>query len=48
LATVIDRHLEGFESLWAAAGTPTAVFATTFGELTQLTAATPADIAATR
>jgi prolyl-tRNA editing enzyme YbaK/EbsC (Cys-tRNA(Pro) deacylase) len=47
LATVIDRHLEGFEPLWAAAGTPDTVFPTTYGELTRLTAATPADIAAT-
>jgi prolyl-tRNA editing enzyme YbaK/EbsC (Cys-tRNA(Pro) deacylase) len=47
LATVIDRHLANFESLWAAAGTPNAVFATSYDELTRLTAATPADIAAT-
>jgi prolyl-tRNA editing enzyme YbaK/EbsC (Cys-tRNA(Pro) deacylase) len=47
LTTVIDRHLEGFDSLWAAAGTPQTVFATTYSELTRLTAATPAEIAAT-
>lgn len=46
LPTVIDRHLAGFETIWAAAGTPHAVFATTFDDLVRVTAGTPADVAA--
>jgi len=46
LTTIVDRHLESFAVLWAAAGTPHAVFPTTYGELLRLTAGTPADIAA--
>jgi prolyl-tRNA editing enzyme YbaK/EbsC (Cys-tRNA(Pro) deacylase) len=48
LRTVIDRHLAGFEVIWAAAGTPHAVFASTYDELARLTDATAADIAANR
>jgi prolyl-tRNA editing enzyme YbaK/EbsC (Cys-tRNA(Pro) deacylase) len=36
----IDDDLEQFERIWAACGTPNAVFATTFGELRSLTEAT--------
>jgi prolyl-tRNA editing enzyme YbaK/EbsC (Cys-tRNA(Pro) deacylase) len=46
LTTVIDRHLATFDVVWAAAGTPHAVFPTTFDELCGLTKGTPADIAA--
>jgi len=46
LRTVIDTHLSGFEVVWAAAGTPHAVFPTTYDELLRLTGATPADVAA--
>ena len=46
LRTVLDTHLSGFEVLWAAAGTPHAVFPTTYDELLRLTGATPADVAA--
>jgi len=35
--TLIDRDLYELETLWAAAGTPNAVFRLTPGELTQLT-----------
>jgi prolyl-tRNA editing enzyme YbaK/EbsC (Cys-tRNA(Pro) deacylase) len=46
LRTVIDTHLATFDVLWAAAGTPHAVFATTYQELVRLTAGTPCDVAA--
>ena len=46
LRTVVDRHLADFESVWAAAGTPNAVFSTTYDELVRLTAGIPADVAA--
>lgn len=46
LPTVVDRHLASFDVLWAAAGTPNAVFPTTYDELVRLTGGTPADIAA--
>jgi prolyl-tRNA editing enzyme YbaK/EbsC (Cys-tRNA(Pro) deacylase) len=46
LRAVVDRHLAGFDQVWAAAGTPRAVFATTYDELVRLTGGTPADIAA--
>jgi prolyl-tRNA editing enzyme YbaK/EbsC (Cys-tRNA(Pro) deacylase) len=46
LTTVIDRHLGSFDVIWAAAGTPDAVFPTTYAELLVLTGGTPADIAA--
>jgi prolyl-tRNA editing enzyme YbaK/EbsC (Cys-tRNA(Pro) deacylase) len=47
LRTVVDRHLAGFDVVWAAAGTPHSVFSTTYDELVRLTAGTPADVAAT-
>ena len=46
LRTVVDRHLSTFESVWAAAGTPHAVFPTTFDELLRLSGGTAADVAA--
>lgn len=46
LRTLVDKHLASFDVLWAAAGTPTAVFATTYDELVRLTGGTPADVAA--
>jgi prolyl-tRNA editing enzyme YbaK/EbsC (Cys-tRNA(Pro) deacylase) len=46
LPTVVDRHLGSFEQLWAAAGTPHAVFPTTFDELVRLSGGTVADVAA--
>jgi prolyl-tRNA editing enzyme YbaK/EbsC (Cys-tRNA(Pro) deacylase) len=46
LRTVIDTHLSSFEAIWAAAGTPRTVFATTYDELLRLTGAIAADIGA--
>jgi prolyl-tRNA editing enzyme YbaK/EbsC (Cys-tRNA(Pro) deacylase) len=46
LPTVVDEHLSTFEVVWAAAGTPHAVFPTTFEELVRLTAGTVANVAA--
>jgi prolyl-tRNA editing enzyme YbaK/EbsC (Cys-tRNA(Pro) deacylase) len=47
LTTVIDEHLRGFAVIWAAAGTPHAVFPTTYDELVAVSGGTPADVAAT-
>jgi len=47
LRTLVDTHLGGFDVVWAAAGTPHAVFPTSYDELLRLTGATPADVAAT-
>lgn len=41
----IDADLEGLGDLWAAAGTPTAVFRLTFNDLKRLTGGQVADIA---
>jgi len=38
---LIDVALESYTEVWSAAGTPNAVFPTTFGELRSLTGATP-------
>jgi prolyl-tRNA editing enzyme YbaK/EbsC (Cys-tRNA(Pro) deacylase) len=46
LRTVIDTHLATFDVLWAAAGTPNTVFATTYDDLKRVTAAVAADVAA--
>lgn len=46
LPTLIDTHLNSFDVVWAAAGTPHTVFATTYDELLRLTGATPAAVAA--
>lgn len=45
LPTVIDTHLATFDAIWAAAGTPHTVFATTYDELLGLTSGTPAAVA---
>jgi prolyl-tRNA editing enzyme YbaK/EbsC (Cys-tRNA(Pro) deacylase) len=47
LRTLVDTHLARYDVLWAAAGTPHAVFPTSYDELVRLTGATPADVAAT-
>jgi prolyl-tRNA editing enzyme YbaK/EbsC (Cys-tRNA(Pro) deacylase) len=47
LPTVIDIHLATFDVIWAAAGTPHTVFATSYDELLRLTAGAPAAVAAT-
>jgi len=41
LRVFIDDSLAAYEQVWAACGTPNAVFATTYGELMALTKATP-------
>jgi prolyl-tRNA editing enzyme YbaK/EbsC (Cys-tRNA(Pro) deacylase) len=46
LRTVVDRHLATYDVLWAAAGTPHAVFSTNFDELVRLTGGDPADVGA--
>lgn len=46
LRTVVDRHLASYDVLWAAAGTPHAVFPTTYDELVRLTGGIQADVAA--
>jgi Cys-tRNA(Pro) deacylase len=42
---LIDRDLEAFESIWAAAGTPNAVFRLTPADLVRLTQGQVADVA---
>jgi Cys-tRNA(Pro) deacylase len=44
LPTYIDRDFQQFEVIWAAAGTPNAVFAISPNELVQVTAGTVADL----
>ena len=46
LRTVVDRHLATYDVLWAAAGTPRAVFSTDYDELVRLTGGVPADVGA--
>lgn len=47
LPTVLDRHLASYPVLWAAAGTPRAVFRTTYDELHQVVGGMPADVGVT-
>ncbi len=42
---VLDQDLRKFDVIWAAAGTPNAVFKLTWDELVSLTGGTPADVA---
>lgn len=46
LRVLVDRHLATYDVLWAAAGTPHAVFSTSYDELLRLTAGDPADVGA--
>jgi prolyl-tRNA editing enzyme YbaK/EbsC (Cys-tRNA(Pro) deacylase) len=46
LRVLVDRHLATYDVLWAAAGTPHAVFSTSYDELVRLTGGDPADVAA--
>jgi prolyl-tRNA editing enzyme YbaK/EbsC (Cys-tRNA(Pro) deacylase) len=46
LRTLVDTHLASFDVVWAAAGTPNTVYATTYDDLVRLTGGTPADVAA--
>jgi prolyl-tRNA editing enzyme YbaK/EbsC (Cys-tRNA(Pro) deacylase) len=45
IQTLVDRALENYEVVWAAAGHPHAVYPTTFAELVELTGGTPAEVA---
>ncbi len=42
---VLDQDLQKFDVIWAAAGTPNAVFKLTWDDLVRLTEGTPADVA---
>ncbi len=44
-ATFLDRDLQSYPTIWAAAGSPNAVFALTPGDLVRLTGADFADVA---
>jgi prolyl-tRNA editing enzyme YbaK/EbsC (Cys-tRNA(Pro) deacylase) len=46
LRVLVDRHLATYDVLWAAAGTPNAVFSTSYDELVRLTGGDPADVGA--
>jgi prolyl-tRNA editing enzyme YbaK/EbsC (Cys-tRNA(Pro) deacylase) len=46
LRTLVDRWLERYDVVWAAAGHPHAVFPTSFAELVRITDGTPADVGA--
>lgn len=45
LRTLVDRALESYEEVWAAAGIPHSVFPSTFAELVTVTGGEPADVA---
>jgi len=45
LRTLVDEHLALFPTVWAAAGTPHSVFATSYGQLLAITGGTPAQVA---
>jgi prolyl-tRNA editing enzyme YbaK/EbsC (Cys-tRNA(Pro) deacylase) len=45
LRTLVDRALEAYPEVWAAGGIPQAVFPISYGDLVQVTAGTPADVA---
>ncbi len=47
LRTVVDIDLSRYPKLWAAAGTPNAVFSTTFEQLIEITAGTVTQVVAT-
>jgi prolyl-tRNA editing enzyme YbaK/EbsC (Cys-tRNA(Pro) deacylase) len=42
---ILDQDLRRFSEIWAAAGTPNAVFKLTWDDLVALTSGTPADVA---
>lgn len=44
LRVLIDQDLAQYDEIWAAAGTPHTVFATTYAELTRLSGAREADV----
>ena len=48
LRTVVDKHLATYDEIWAAAGTPHAVFQTTYDELVRITNGVAAEVASGR
>jgi prolyl-tRNA editing enzyme YbaK/EbsC (Cys-tRNA(Pro) deacylase) len=46
LRTLVDRWLDAYDVVWAAAGHPHTVFPTSFAELVRITGGTPADVGA--
>jgi prolyl-tRNA editing enzyme YbaK/EbsC (Cys-tRNA(Pro) deacylase) len=46
LRTLVDRDLARYPTVWAAAGTPHSVFATTYGQLLAITKGRPVQVAA--
>lgn len=44
IPVLVDRDLEQYDVLWAAAGTAHAVFATTYADLVRLSGGRPADV----
>jgi prolyl-tRNA editing enzyme YbaK/EbsC (Cys-tRNA(Pro) deacylase) len=44
IGTLVDVELARYDRVWAAAGHPAAVFATTYEELLRLTSGTPAEV----
>lgn len=44
LRVLIDQDLQGYDEIWAAAGTPHTVFRSTYAELVRLSGARPADV----
>lgn len=46
LRTIVDEDLARYPTVWAAAGTPHAVFATTFEQLVEITGGTPLCVSA--
>jgi prolyl-tRNA editing enzyme YbaK/EbsC (Cys-tRNA(Pro) deacylase) len=46
LRTLVDRQLDGYDVIWAAAGHAHTVFPTSFAELLRITGGTPADVSA--
>jgi prolyl-tRNA editing enzyme YbaK/EbsC (Cys-tRNA(Pro) deacylase) len=45
LPTLVDRGLDSYDMVWAAAGHAHTVFPTSFPELVRITGGTPADVA---
>lgn len=45
IETVVDEDLRQFDQIWASAGNPNSVFATTFDELCRITGGSPAPVA---
>lgn len=45
IRTLVDRWLEKYDVMWAAAGHPHTVFPASFAELVRITGGTPADVA---